>query len=196
MHVLKKIQQNYLKRKEKNSEKLKEDIKKDFSIKNKLMLFIPFLDIFSTLSIMKKFKKYDFVNSEIMVLSLLMKFFINLGIIMSILFLPINGFLLAFMFFTLFSSFLQVLEITDSKLKLLIEDLFMKNNLEKEDFKYVKENMDEDVLSIFMAKNDFKITYNDIDKLINESDFAEKNKKAKEILITMSESDIKETIKI
>lgn len=75
-----------------------------------------------------------------------------------------------------------------------MKNFFMKNNLEKEDFKYVKENMNEDLLSLFMAKNDFKITYNDLDKLIDESKFSEKNKIAKEILLTMSESNIKEKI--
>lgn len=208
MQILKSIKEKYLKRNEEKIERKVKNILSKIKYYNKVMCFIPVLDVVNLWMINKKIKISSNFKDEMN--SLLLFRFLSSGcfllLSLSLFFEkpPQDEIIFGYIAVSLFTiihlllSILQSLYLSPKNIKDVIFTEENKNVLDKEDFEILKENIDHKVLSDFMVKNDFKIRHCDLSKLEYE---IEKDKeytiqKGKAMEILLSKSSVIEKVEI
>lgn len=209
MKILQSIRDKFLKRNEEKTERKVKNILSKINFYNKIMCFIPILDVINLWMINKKIKisynySENYMKPLIVYRGLSSLFLVILGSVFMfakhfedrIIFGYIALFLCVLLHFSL--SILQSSIFSKKTIKevVLVED--EQKVLDKEDFEILKANIDYKVLSDFMVKNDFKIRYCDMSglgyEIEKDKQYTIQKDKAMEILL--SKSSVKEKVEI
>lgn len=208
MKILKSIKEKYLKRNEEKIEGKIKSILSKIKYHNKVLCFIPVLDVVNFGMINRKIKINSHFDNEMNLIFLFKLLSSGLSLIMSLALIfgepPKSGIILIYIacfiaiVLHLFLSIIQRFSFSEENIKDIILTEEKKTVLDKEDFEILKKNIDHKVLSDFMVKNDFEIRYCDLSDLEYE---IEKEKeytiqKDKAMKILLSKSSVKEKVKI
>lgn len=187
MNIFEKIKHNFIQRKKEEVEREKSYFMTKITLKNRIMACLPIFDLFNIISINKRLENFSSFNSDIFFIKILS----SLGTLLSFYLcsaapgdlIPVF-FLSTFFACSVFCGLIYNLNLRQKKINEIITKRILKCVLEKEDFGLLKENLSIDILTKFMAKNDFKITYEDLDYFSKEYAYKEAENKAKEIILS------------
>lgn len=189
MNIFEKIKNDFLNRKKEEIDEEATSFLSKITLRNRIMACIPIFDLFNTKSIDKK--NDHFSISDICFIRILSNIGFLLSIALGLLcyfsdYKIFNFFIYAFSTISLFLGLSYNLDLKKKNVCRIITENKKESTLEHQDFELLKENVSIDILSNFMAKNDFKITYNNLDYFIKENAYKEDENKAKEIILSTS----------